>query len=107
MAKEKTGHTRLWRLLSLLGTVLSGGWLVFYSLLQWIAPRLGNISVSLSEGEAASLGIIGGADGPTSILVSTAVISGGGSDPDLAVMAAVFLLCLFLFLRLGRSRRDS
>ena len=107
MEKKKNGYTRLWRLLSLLGAVLSGGWLVFYGLLLWLGPRLGNIGLSLSEGEAASLGIIGGADGPTSILVSTFVISGGGLDPDLAVMAGIFALSLFLFLRLGRSRKDS
>ena len=90
MEKKRKNQKRPWRFLFGATAILSGGWL----LLRAIAPRLllglGTLQWNFSSGEAATIGIIGGADGPTAIFVTGAVSS--GPDWDEVVMGAVFLV---------------
>lgn len=81
MRKEENGRKNPWRFVCLAAAVISGGWLAFYGIIQLLALRA-------LEGETASIGIIGGADGPTAIFVTTKV----GFNWNVALMAAVFLL---------------
>ena len=81
MCKEENGSKSPWRFVCLAAAVISGGWLAFYGILQLLALRA-------LEGEAASIGIIGGADGPTAIFVTTKV----GFNWNVPLMAAVFVL---------------
>ena len=91
MRKEENCRRSPWRFVCLAAAVVSGGWLVFYGAVQLLALRA-------LEGEAVSIGIIGGADGPTQIFVTTA-------PPDLwsLVLPLVFFaLMLWGFIRTRR-----
>ena len=81
MGKEQNGRKGPWWFVCLAAAVISGSWLAFYGIIQLLAH-------GILEGEAASIGIIGGADGPTAVFVTTQT----GFDWDVALMAAVFLL---------------
>ena len=85
-----------WRFAFLAVAVVSGGWLAFWGILQLLALR------SLNT-DALSLGIIGGADGPTAIFVTTQV----GFHWELAVMAALLVAGIAGFLWLSRKKRDE
>ena len=89
-----------WRFVFLAGAVLAGGWLVLYGGLQLLANTL---PVTVSSGEAASLGIIGGADGPTAIFVTGAAVR--GFDWDVFLMAVILMVGIFGFLRLRKCRK--
>lgn len=56
-----------WRWAALAAAVLSGGMLLWTKLVNWLLTTL----FTLSTGESESLGIIGGADGPTAIFITT------------------------------------
>lgn len=83
-----------WRFVCLAAAAISGGWLAFYGAVQLLALRA-------LEGEAASIGIIGGADGPTAVFITTKV----GLDWDVALMAAVFLLGIVGFFLLRPRKK--
>ena len=71
---------KIWRYIFLIMAMISGGWLAVYGAVQLMAKRV-------LSGEAASIGIIGGADGPTAIFVTTS-----GPDWDLICMAALLVI---------------
>lgn len=77
---------------------LSGGWLAWYGAVMLWAKKMGASTAILTQSEAASLGIIGGADGPTAIIVATS-----GPDWDLILVGAVFLLSLAGYLWMRRK----
>ena len=80
------------RAVCLTGAVLSGGWLAFYgALMLWARHSL--------ETEAASIGVIGGADGPTAIFVTTS-----GPDWDLVIVGAVLIVSVIGYLYLRRKK---
>lgn len=96
MGKEQKSCKSPWRFVCLAAAVISGSWLAFYGIIQLLAFRA-------LEGEAASIGIIGGADGPTAVFVTTRT----GFDWDVALMAAVFVLGIagFMILRCGKNKK--
>ena len=75
---------------------VSGGWLAFWGILQLLALR------SLNT-DALSLGIIGGADGPTAIFVTTQV----GFQWELAAAVALLAVGIAGFLWLSRKKRNQ
>ena len=83
-------------------TVLSGAILMLYFVINYLAPYLYlSMKYKPAFNEAASIGIIGSADGPTSIIVSST-----NRSPIL------FLLVLFIggtvyliFWKLGKNRK--
>ena len=90
--KEFVYRKSPWRFLFLAAAVLSGGWLVFYAGMQmvlWIIAR-----------QAASLGIIGGADGPTAIFITTGTVM----DWDAFLMGLICALGVAAFLRLRKCK---
>lgn len=89
-----------------IGTVLSGmlaiGILTAQKVLEWWITRQFADNIS---GEAGSIGIIGGADGPTSIFISTAHSCG---NPYIwAGVFAAFSLFGFIALLLMKKQRKS
>ena len=81
-----------WRFAFLALAVLSGGWLIFYAGMQLV--------LNIIAGNAADLGIIGGADGPTSIFITTGTIM----DWDLVIVAAALIIGIAGFLRLRKCK---
>ena len=70
-AKRAERNRRLWRLA--FGTVICAAALALVFELVPIIAAL--VSANISLGESGSIGIIGGADGPTSIFVATTLVS--------------------------------
>ena len=103
--KEYTYRKSPWRFLFAATAVLSGGWLVFFALLQRFVLLHNILSITSYPTNAASVGIIGGADGPTSIFVTSRVSP--LPDWDVVFAAAVLLLSLLAFLRLRRCKPGS
>ena len=81
---------KLLKIFFLVLSAISGLWLTWYGALTLWLKRTGTSSAILTQSEAASLGIIGGADGPTAIFVTTAK----GPDWDLILVGAVFMMGL-------------
>ena len=100
--KEYAYRKSPWRYLFGIAAVVSGGWLIAYGLLQQFGLPLHTLQWFLSPNEAASIGIIGGADGPTAIFVTGALST--GPDWDLILMSIITLLCILAFLRLRRCK---
>lgn len=94
---ESSTRKSPWRFLFLAIAVLSGAWLAFYAALQLFARYW------VSAGEQAGIGIIGGADGPTAIFVTTAP----GFDWDPAIMAAVLVVGIVGYVRLRKCKRNN
>ena len=100
--KEYAYRKSPWRYLFAVGAVLSGGGVILYAILQKFGMLLDTLQWSFSPNEAASIGIIGGADGPTSIFVTG--VTATGPDWDLILMVIFTLLCILAWLRLRRCR---
>lgn len=90
--KEFVYRKSPWRFLFLAAAILSGGWLVFYAGMQMV--------LKIIAGQAASLGIIGGADGPTAIFVTTGTVM----DWDAFIVGAICALGIAAFLRLRKCK---
>ena len=88
-----------WRYLFAVSALISGGWLALYGILQCYGASLLH---STSVGEGASIGIIGGADGPTSVFVTT---RSGFPDWDVILAAAILLVSILAYLRLCRTKQ--
>mgnify|MGYP003294582986 CR=1 FL=1 len=73
-----------WRWLALAVAAVSGGVFLWRNLVNWLMTAL----FTLSLGENASLGVIGGADGPTAIFVTTTPRTDYGWILTVAVMIA-------------------
>ena len=85
--------------------VVTGGWLAWYGAFQFLVNRFltdGASSAILTQSEAASIGIIGGADGPTAIMVATTA----GPDWDLILAAGLFIVGLVGYFLL-RKRKET
>lgn len=67
--KEYAYRKSKWRWLALAVAVLAGGRLVWSVLVSWLLTALFTVNM----GESAGLGVIGGADGPTAIFLTTAL----------------------------------
>lgn len=102
--KEFTYRKSPWRFAFLALSILSGGWLVLYGLLQRFGMLLNTLNLSFSPNEGASIGIIGGADGPTAIFVTGTVTQGAGFDWDVVIMAVLLIVGILGFLRLRRCK---
>ena len=83
-----------WRFVCLAGEAVSGLWLILPRIVLWL---MGEGAV-FSSGEASSIGIIGGADGPTAIFVTRT-----GPDWDTVAAAAMLILSILLYLRLRKE----
>lgn len=100
--KEYAYRKSPWRYLFLVLSVMSGGWLVMYAALLRFGMLLSTLHWSFSPNEAASIGIIGGADGPTAVFVTGGVSA--GLDWDVVLILAVLVASLLVFLRLRRCK---
>lgn len=89
-----------WRFVFLAAAILSGLWLAAYRVALWLVQLFTGVSLMLSPGEAASMGVIGGADGPTAIFLT----SSPGFDWDLLIVAAILVACVLGYLRLCRCK---
>ena len=90
--KEFVYRKSPWRFLFLAAAILSGGWLIFYAGMQLV--------LKIIAGQAASLGIIGGADGPTAIFITTGPIM----NWDAFLMGALCAACIAVFLLLCKCK---
>ena len=97
--KEYAYRKSPWRFVFLAAAVLSGGWLVFYHVMQLLFTRIVDLSFTLLPSETASLGIIGGADGPTSIFIT------GPDWPQFAIGAAICAVVLVVGIVLLRKSK--
>lgn len=92
-----------WRFIPLTTAILSGGRLALEGLLRLLAfaslmrpARTGEIH--WNRGSAASVGIIGGADGPTAIFVTS------NEDNTGLILAAVgFVVSIFVYIYLRKN----
>lgn len=89
-----------WRFLFGATALVSGSWLIFYGALQLYGRRFLNNAVSF--GEAATIGIIGGADGPTAIFVAG---KSGFPDWDAILVAVILIGSILAWLRLCRCQK--
>lgn len=105
--KEFAYRKSPWRFVCAAAAVLSGVWLILYAILQRFGMLLNTLQWSFSPNESASIGIIGGADGPTSIFVTGAAISGHGLDWDAILVIAVFAVCILGYLRLRKCKQKK
>lgn len=103
--KEDTYRKSPWRFFFLGLAVLSGGYLLFCRLLLSLVLGMDGLTQSFSPNEAATIGIIGGADGPTAIFVTGTTVLGQGFDWELLLIAVVFVASVAAFLRLRKCRR--
>lgn len=91
--KEFAYRRSPWRFACLAVAVLAGAWFAFWELLvRFFSPS-----------EVASVGIIGGADGPTAILLATTV-GQGGIDWDAVIVVVIMIAGVFGYLRLRRCK---
>ena len=89
--KEYAFRKSPWRFLFLILAGLSGAWLMWYS---WVMSLFRGISFT----EHSSLGIIGGADGPTAIFLTTQTT---GVDWDIVLMVLLLLAGLLGYVLLS------
>ena len=101
--KEYAFRKSPWRYLFLALSVLSGGWLIFYAALLRFGMLLNTLSITSYPVPAASIGIIGGADGPTAIFVTGGVSA--GLDWDVVLVALILVVSLLVFFRLRRCKQ--
>lgn len=93
--KEYAYRKSPWRFLCLLISGLAAGWLIWY----W---GIMSLLTGFTIGESASLGIIGGADGPTAIFVTAQT---SGIDWDIVLMAGILLAGLAGYFLLCRCKK--
>lgn len=99
--KEFAYRKSPWRFVFLIGGILALGWI----LLSRVLNRLGLLLETLRVfGSSATVGIIGGADGPTAVFVTG--VQTNGTDWDVVVMIAVLVVCVVGYLRLRKCRKS-
>lgn len=79
--------------------LISGGWLILHAVLRRYAAVFLH---DLSAVESASIGIIGGADGPTSVFVAS---RSGFPYWDVILAAVILIVSIVSYLRLYRCRQ--
>ena len=67
---------------------------------------LDTLGFTYSPNESASIGVIGGADGPTAIMVTGSVFQSVGFDWDIVFVAALLIVGVLGFLHLRRCRQE-
>ena len=92
-----------WRFVFLALAVLSGGYLLLYSIMLRFGMLLNTLT--LFPNESGSIGIIGGADGPTAIFVSGTMVQHQGFDWEIAFIAVILIISILSFLRLRKCRK--
>lgn len=95
--KEYAYRKSPWRWAALAGAAVSGLILLWTTAVNWLL----NLLFSASLTEAQSLGIIGGADGPTAIFVTR----GTGVDPDAVLSVIILAVCLLVWWRLSHLKQ--
>lgn len=103
--KEYAYRKSPWRFVFLVLAVLSGGWLILRELMIRVGLLLETLTMTFAPNESASIGIIGGADGPTSIFVSSIVVQRQGFDWDTVLVAVIMLVGILGFLRLRKCKQ--
>lgn len=99
--KEFAYRKSPWRFVCIALAVLSAGWILLSRLFLYFGMFLETLTWSFSPNPAASIGIIGGADGPTAIFVTGPV----GFDWDVAIVAAVLIVSILGYLRLRKCKQ--
>ena len=94
-----------WRYLFAATAVLSGGWLILYRLFLRFGMLFNTLSITSYPAPASSIGIIGGADGPTSIFIAGYINPSAGIDWDLVLVGAILVISILAFLRLRRCKQ--
>lgn len=95
--KEFAYRKSPWRFAFLGAAIVSGLWFVYYGMLRLLTNLLFSINV---KGQA-SVGIIGGADGPTAIFIT----SSPRIDWDHVIFAILGIVGIFGYLRLRRCKK--
>lgn len=99
--KEYAYRKSPWRFVFLALAILSAAWILLSRLFLYFGMLLNTLHVTFSPNFSASIGVIGGADGPTSIFVA----GPAGFDWDAAIMIAVLVIGILGFFRLRRCRK--
>ena len=95
--KEYAYEKSKWRWLGLAVAVISGGAFLWRNLVNWLLTAL----FTLSLGENQSLGVIGGADGPTAVFVTTTL----RPDYEGILCVCVMLAALAVWWHLGHLKK--
>ncbi len=93
---EFTYRKSPWRFVCLVLAIGAGLSLLWQAIMSIVAMMI------IRQSEAASIGIIGGADGPTAIFVTTRL---GGFPTELVLTSIVFVIGTIGFWRLRRCKR--
>ena len=96
--KEFAYRKSPWRFVFAAAAFLSAVWIVLSRVLLHFGMILETFTFSLYPNESASIGIIGGADGPTAIFVT----GSSGFDWDVAIMAVVMIVSILIYFRLKK-----
>ena len=97
--KEYAYRKSPWRWVFLAAACVSAAYLVLSKLLLTFGMILSTFR--WRPGESASIGIIGGADGPTAVFVTTIP----GIDCDVAIIGVIVVVCILAFLRLRKCKQ--
>lgn len=92
-------NKKTWKIVCLVAAVVSGVRLVLEGVLYLIAG-IKLLPLQWDIGNAASVGIIGGADGPTAVFLTTRF----GFLTETTVAAVVFAVSLFFYIRLRKQK---
>lgn len=95
--KEYAFRKSKWRWVALGAAVVSAGLLMWTKLVNWLLAFI----FGTNAGENASLGMIGGADGPTAIFLTT----GPGMDWDAVLFTAVIMIGIGMWWFLGHLKQ--
>lgn len=95
--KEFAYRKSPWRFAFLGAAIVSGLWFLYYGMLRLAVALLFSVNV----GNEASFGIIGGADGPTAIFVT----SSPRIDWDHVIFTVLLVVGIFGYLRLRKCRK--
>lgn len=95
--KEFAYRKSPWRYVFLGAAIVSGLWLAA----SGVAQIIGALILMQLHADAASVGIIGGADGPTAIFVTSSV----GINWDVVIMVLLLMVGIAGFLRLRKCRK--
>ncbi|MBQ3192055.1 MAG: hypothetical protein IJB59_00610 [Oscillospiraceae bacterium] len=99
--KEFAYRKSPWRFVFAGAAIASGIWLVLYQVLQCFGLLLSTFSWQLFPNPSASIGIIGGADGPTAVFVTRAQ----SFDWEMLLVAALMIGCIWAYRRLCRCNQ--
>ncbi len=101
--KEFTYRKSPWRFAFAALAVGSGLWTLLYLVLQSVGFLLNTMQISFSSSNtSASIGIIGGADGPTAIFVTGPAMR---PDWDLILMIMLMILGIIGYFRMRKCRQ--